>query len=318
MKKYLSVLFLIVFIVPSVAFASWWNPFSWKVFSFLHKKEVPRVQVEVQKTPEEKINDLQKQLDDLKNQQPVSAPATTPAVKEVKKTAPVVTVKPISKNQDQTAQYKKILLDKIAEIYATANKISNYADIIIDTINERIDFSNSKISINETIINSITDSYTIGVVTAFNASLRANNKVSEDYINMQNIIKDNGKKMMGGANEEATMISQKTSISLTEFEKFNTSYNTSQKVINEESLKQEKEVSDYKDSVEKTNNVYKQAFALLKIKIDSLQEQIDNSLQPTQYNYIPPAPVITIPRIQTCSFSSSSQWGQTTGQMTCY
>jgi len=29
MKKYLTVLFLVAFIVPSVAFASWWNPFSW-------------------------------------------------------------------------------------------------------------------------------------------------------------------------------------------------------------------------------------------------------------------------------------------------
>lgn len=29
MKKYLSVLFLVAFIIPSVAFASWWNPFTW-------------------------------------------------------------------------------------------------------------------------------------------------------------------------------------------------------------------------------------------------------------------------------------------------
>ncbi len=29
MKKYLAVLFLIAFIVPSVASASWWNPFGW-------------------------------------------------------------------------------------------------------------------------------------------------------------------------------------------------------------------------------------------------------------------------------------------------
>ena len=29
MKKYLSILFLIAFIIPSIAFASWWNPFTW-------------------------------------------------------------------------------------------------------------------------------------------------------------------------------------------------------------------------------------------------------------------------------------------------
>jgi len=59
MKKYILVLLLVIFIVPSIALASWWNPFSWKIFQ---KKEVaPQVQVEVQKTSEEKISDLQKQ-----------------------------------------------------------------------------------------------------------------------------------------------------------------------------------------------------------------------------------------------------------------
>lgn len=29
MKKYISFLFLLTFIIPSIAFASWWNPFSW-------------------------------------------------------------------------------------------------------------------------------------------------------------------------------------------------------------------------------------------------------------------------------------------------
>ena len=37
MKKYLITLLLAIFIIPSMAFASWWNPFTWKVFN---KKEV--------------------------------------------------------------------------------------------------------------------------------------------------------------------------------------------------------------------------------------------------------------------------------------
>lgn len=45
MKKYLTVLLLLVLIVPSVTFASWWNPFTWKIFSFLKKKEVPPAQL---------------------------------------------------------------------------------------------------------------------------------------------------------------------------------------------------------------------------------------------------------------------------------
>ncbi len=37
MKKNILVLFLFALIIPSVAFASWWNPFSWKIF---HKREI--------------------------------------------------------------------------------------------------------------------------------------------------------------------------------------------------------------------------------------------------------------------------------------
>lgn len=49
MKKNISILFLIAFIIPSVAFASWWNPFSW------FKSEVPVVAPKIEQivTPQE-------------------------------------------------------------------------------------------------------------------------------------------------------------------------------------------------------------------------------------------------------------------------
>lgn len=72
MKKYLSTMALIVFILPSVAFASWWNPISWFRKSpkpvEQNTVQVPTTQTEKQKTSEEKISELQKQLDDLKKQ----------------------------------------------------------------------------------------------------------------------------------------------------------------------------------------------------------------------------------------------------------
>ncbi len=40
MKKYLLMILLVTFIVPSVALASWWNPFTWKIFQKRHTKEV--------------------------------------------------------------------------------------------------------------------------------------------------------------------------------------------------------------------------------------------------------------------------------------
>src|SRR5690606_17065016 len=73
-------------IVPQIALAAWWNPFTWKVFQ--REETSPQVQVEI-KTHEEKINELQRQLDDLKSEQSVAT--TTPVVKqEVKKEEPVI------------------------------------------------------------------------------------------------------------------------------------------------------------------------------------------------------------------------------------
>lgn len=85
MKKYLTILFfLIMFITPSIALASWWNPFSWfSDWSFNKKETAPQVQVDTQEIPEEEINEPQKQ--DLR---PAST-TTTPPVKETKKTTAV-------------------------------------------------------------------------------------------------------------------------------------------------------------------------------------------------------------------------------------
>lgn len=68
-KKHILGLLLITLIIPSVAFASWWNPGTWRIFNFLHKKDVStQVQnVSVEKSYEEKINELQKQIEELRN-----------------------------------------------------------------------------------------------------------------------------------------------------------------------------------------------------------------------------------------------------------
>ena len=73
MKKYLLVI-LLVFIVPLIALASWWNPFSWKIFQ---KAKAPQIQTETQKISEEKINDLQEQINNLKTQKATTASITT-------------------------------------------------------------------------------------------------------------------------------------------------------------------------------------------------------------------------------------------------
>jgi len=46
MKKLLSILTFLILVIPSTAFASWWNPFSWSIFSSVfHSKEQTQVVV---------------------------------------------------------------------------------------------------------------------------------------------------------------------------------------------------------------------------------------------------------------------------------
>lgn len=70
-RKYLLVVLLTACIVPSVALASWWNPFTWKIF---HKREVPNQEIIKDSSRDDqaaKITELQKQVDDLKKLIPV-------------------------------------------------------------------------------------------------------------------------------------------------------------------------------------------------------------------------------------------------------
>jgi hypothetical protein len=75
MKKYLLTLLVITFVVPSIAFASCWNPFSWNWKALFTSPAKEEVHIEKQ-TPEIK---------------PVDKPTTIiPSIKEIKKDVPII------------------------------------------------------------------------------------------------------------------------------------------------------------------------------------------------------------------------------------
>lgn len=102
MKKHVIFLLLVVLITPSITYSAWWNPFTWKIFQ--KKETVSQVQVvntetivststEKEKSPDQKIIELQKQIDDLKKSnedaQPVNIPVST--IKNTEKKTVTVT-----------------------------------------------------------------------------------------------------------------------------------------------------------------------------------------------------------------------------------
>ncbi len=119
-KKYLLVVLLTACIAPSVASAAWWNPLSWKIFQ---KREVP-VQEIVKNSSEDdqalKIEDLQKQIDDLKKSNTVPKNIILPAVvpvQVIQKPLIVVPVIPKKTVEDINAETeKKVQLEEQARI----------------------------------------------------------------------------------------------------------------------------------------------------------------------------------------------------------
>ncbi|MEI6345749.1 MAG: hypothetical protein WCO79_00710 [bacterium] len=82
MKKFLSILVLVVLVTPQVAMAAWWNPFSWSVFQ---KKEANVQQLEV------RIKELEKKLEAASTTEKVVVPKPVVVEKKsVKKVVPVV------------------------------------------------------------------------------------------------------------------------------------------------------------------------------------------------------------------------------------
>lgn len=74
MKKYILALFLITLIIPSVVLASWWNPFSWKIF---HKKEVAIPIQDIQTVTNAEVEALKKQIVELKSKTEVELKSKT-------------------------------------------------------------------------------------------------------------------------------------------------------------------------------------------------------------------------------------------------
>jgi len=165
MKKYFLVILLIIFIVPSIAFASWWNPFSWFNGWTFHKEDsASQMQIDTQKTSEEKIIELQKQIDDLKKQQPSTSTTTKAPVVEKKVTPKVSIPAPVEPTLAPALDYSKYTNPITGKIYTP----QEYADVVAK---QAMDDTRKKAlrDMYEDIINSGTD-YTVDQLNAIDCA----------------------------------------------------------------------------------------------------------------------------------------------------
>ena len=138
MKKYLIILFLAVFIIPSIAFASWWNPFSW-----FKKKVVPPpvVQVSIPTNNDQEIENLKKQVDELKKQSANNKASTQTTQNVVKKETNSTTEKEqlLAISKQKELEYQKLVAEKSGIIYVIRKgdsifQIANMFGVSVDSI----------------------------------------------------------------------------------------------------------------------------------------------------------------------------------------
>ena len=112
MKKYIAVLFLIAFIVPSVAFASWWNPFTWNIFSIFNRQKTSQeTQVKPQNLP------VVQNIPPVQPKTINPTPTIKPPVKETPVTKPVVVTPVVTPKVITYDNFTTCLKEKGAVMY---------------------------------------------------------------------------------------------------------------------------------------------------------------------------------------------------------
>lgn len=151
MKKNILIIALVIFIAPSIALASWWNPFSWfNKWTFFHKTEVKTGQEVVIPTTNKDISGLDKNVAEKvetvsQSTKEIPAKKSTAIPMETKQVQqPVINTESQSEIDALKNQIKK-LEDKVGTLETKNDSVQEYIDNNIKLKTE--------VSLNKNIIN---------------------------------------------------------------------------------------------------------------------------------------------------------------------
>lgn len=300
MKKYYKVfiiLLLIFFIIPQIVSASWWNPFSWSIWNNIFHKTATKTQT----------------LENLANPIPETTDKTT--ANPIQQSPPITT----PKAQDQTTQYKKLIMGKVINEFALAKTYSDFASKVIPTIDGRINTLNDLISHNNSIANSMSSGvvkdYTIYISNYFNNMYASDNKYSSSVKAVLANNPDYYKLQTDNLNNIAIWVSGANSISTEDFEKNNNQLDVINGNISDWFSKENGVITDWKNTVVGFDASYQDKLMTLKAENASYFSSVsNNSATQININYNPPyIPPIQYVSPKNCYF----QWYGTSGSMVC-
>ncbi|MCX6722034.1 MAG: hypothetical protein NTY04_02505 [Candidatus Staskawiczbacteria bacterium] len=137
-KPIILIILVSFLLVPTIAFASWWNPFSWGIWNNIFHKADTKTQI-----LENRVKELESKLN--------SATTTKPVIEDVVKTTPKTTVETTPKTttaspaSTATPKCSKYIDPATGQYFKTAEDYGNYVATkipVCDAENKVLDMSN--------------------------------------------------------------------------------------------------------------------------------------------------------------------------------
>lgn len=315
---------LITLLIPQVALAAWWNPFSWAVFHRTGTKT---------QILENRVKELEQKLGNIATSSKPTikkadvAPTLKPTIKSVENTeitsqASPGSYKSIQNNNAQTYEYKKVLIiSKLAPGVARLKTMDGFTENILNIVSIRVHELNALISTNESLANNLTWVDLRQYIYDVNESIRSHIKYLESVSNSLIAIKTESKLWLNALSGEATRISQLNSISKIDFDKESDALDVANKNINDANSRLEKIVSDSQVSVDSWTEKIKKMLDEQQRAINYLSSSYSNS-QSTQYNFTTisrePFPIIVPPQIRTTNCNINVNPVGNSGTINCF
>jgi len=327
--NYKIILIALIFcaLIPQIAFASWWNPFSWSIWGRItqvfykadNKTQVLENRVrelenklseQTAENAEGKVKNTQTENDN-KNNPPVSK-ATNSSQQTNDQSSQIAT----PQIDTQTAQYKKILLDRSAKVYATAKARSDYAKNIVSLVEERINLLNSQISKNQTLIDSLSTPELKEAYSILNDSYKGDVRVCQSN---KSLLVYGGETFNSIAQQvlsDANKISQTISLSENQYLEFDDIIKVSENNLPKFSGYQDKDIASFSSWVSSQGNYYSETLAKIKTINDYLTSNTSYTLP--QPSYAPSSTINNLYIPQPKSIQCYFRWYGTSGSMECY
>lgn len=311
MKKYLIILSLSVIIIPSVTFASWWNPLSWKIFNRTSGPGTMKLQISTSTNKTETTIDQNIEIERLKKEVELLKRMNS-GKKENSNTSEHKIIDTVYKINKSSENFNSSLLKAVSESLPSLINLRDYTISIRQSVDSRINYLDNLIKRTESSIEDPPLSYEYVMLDGSTMSQREmDQKLLKFYIGDRNYSKIQGDILDQYLNKYNPIISQiniyisqlpNLIIDKSEFDRQLSDLTTINNGIKIDFEKIKEIYTSFKSSSEEADKINKDS-------LDKLSRMLNNYVKTVDYN--PPAIYVPnrLPSVTNCFVTSYSGGG---------